>query len=146
MDEIWAIFTSWQFLLVGGVVFLIMSFFNGLGSWKGLGHYLWATKKRPVRRFLKFMEAVKVLFLPLTGFTLGWVPGMPRPSQLEEASTLSLAMLYSVSGLCSMLIVKFLKKTAEARGIDIDIDLDPREQKRKRNCDDSPEHDSRILR
>lgn len=132
MDEIWAIFTSWQFLLVGGIVFLIMSFFNGLGKWKGLGHYLWYTKKRPIRKLLKFMEAAKVLFLPIIGFALGWVPGMPRPPQLAESSTLSLAMLYAVSGLCSMLIVKFLKKTVEARGIDIDLDLSPKEQKKEK--------------
>lgn len=130
MDEIWAIFTSWQFLLVGGIVFLIMSFFNGLGSWRGIGHYLWYTKNRPVRKFLRFMEAAKVLFLPIIGFSLAWIPGMPRPSQLEDSSTLSLAMLYAVSGLCSMLIVKFVKKTAEARGIDIELDLDPKEQKK----------------
>lgn len=130
MDEIWAIFTSWQFLLVGGIVFLIMAFFNGLGSWKGVGHYLWYTGKRPIRKLLKFMVAVKVLFLPIIGFGLGWIPGMPRPPQLEESSTLSLAMLYAVSGLCSMLIVKFLKKTAEARGIDLDLDMDPKEQKK----------------
>lgn len=130
MDEIWAIFTSWQFLLVGGIVFLIMAFFNGLGSWHGIGYYLWHKKHRGIRKFLKFMEAVKVLCLPLIGFTLGWIPGMPRPPQLVEESTLSVALLYAVSGLCSMFIVKFLKKTAEARGIDIELDLDPKEQKK----------------
>jgi hypothetical protein len=29
-----------------------------------------------------------------------------------------------------MLIVKFIRKSAEARGIDIDLDIDPKEQKR----------------
>lgn len=133
MDEIWAIITSWPFLLAGVIVFIIMAFFNGLGAWKGIGHYLWATKNKGIRKFLKFMEAVKVLFLPLIGFGLGWIPGMPKPPQLAESSTLSLALLYAVAGLCSMLIVKFLKKAAESRGLDIDLDLSPKEQKKAKN-------------
>lgn len=130
MDDIWTIVLSWPFLLVGVVVFLIMAFFNGLGSWKGLGYYLWGTGNRTVRRALRFFEATKVLFLPVFGFALGSIPQIPRPDQLEEASQLAVALLYSVSGLCSMLIVKFIKKSAEARGIDIDLDIDPKEQKR----------------
>ena len=130
MDDIWTIVLSWPFLLVGVVVFLIMAFFNGLGSWKGLGYYLWGTGNRTVRRALRFFEATKVLFLPVFGFVLGSIPQIPRPEQLEESSQLAVSLLYAVSGLCSMLIVKFVKKTAEARGIDIDLDLDPKEQKK----------------
>lgn len=130
MDAIGDVFFSWPFLLVGGVVFLIMAFFNGLGSWKGLGHYLWKTGNRTVRQALRFFEATKVLFLPVFGFALGSIPQIPRPGQLEEASQLAVSLLYAVSGLCSMLIVKFIKKSAEARGIDIDLDLDPKEQKK----------------
>jgi len=113
MDEIYSIFTSWQFLLVGGIVFIIMGFFNGLGPWKGIGFYLWNTKNKVVRKFLKFMEAVKVLFLPLVGFGLGWIPQIPRPEELqgEDVSQLSVALLYAVAGLCSMIVVKFVKKT-----------------------------------
>lgn len=130
MDDIWLIALSWPFLLVGVVVFLIMAFFNGLGSWKGLGFYLWRSGNRTVRQALRFFEATKVLFLPVFGFALGSIPQIPRPEQLAEASQLAVALLYSVSGLCSMLIVKFVKKTAEARGIDIDLDLDPKAQKK----------------
>jgi hypothetical protein len=123
MDEIWLIVLSWPFLLVGAVVFLIMAFFNGLGSWKGLGHHLWKTGNKTVRRALRFFEATKVLFLPVFGFALGSIPQIPRPDQLEGSSQLAVA-------LCSMLIVKFIRKSAEARGIDIDLDIDPKEQKR----------------
>lgn len=132
MSDIYEIFTSWQFILVGGTVFLIMAFFNGLGQWKGLGHFLWKMGNKVIRKVLKFMEAVKVLFLPLMGFGLGWIPQIPRPIQLqgEETSQLSVALLYSVAGLCSMLIVKLVKQSFEARGIDVDLDLDPKEQKK----------------
>lgn len=132
MDDIWLIVLSWPFLLVGVVVFLVMAFFNGLGSWRGLGYYLWTTGNRTVRRALQFFEATKVLFLPVFGFALGSIPQIPRPEQLAEASQLAVSLLYAVSGLCSMLIVKFVKKSAEARGIDIDLDLDPKMQKRMR--------------
>lgn len=132
MDEIWAIFISWQFLLIGGIVFLIMAFFNGLGEWAGIGFYLWRTGNRYVRRALVFFEATKVLFLPIFGFGLGCIPQIPRPGPLESASQLSVALLYSVAGLCSMMIVKLFKQTAEARGIDVEWDLDPKAQRKLR--------------
>ena len=130
MNDIYSIFTSWQFLLVGGTVFLIMALFNGLGSWRGVGFYLW--KLKWTRKILKVVEAAKVLFLPLIGFGLGWIPQVPRPEQLqgEEVTQFTVALLYAVAGLCSMIIVKFVKKTLEAQGIDIDLDLDPKEQKK----------------
>lgn len=136
MNEIFSIFTSWQFLLVGGIVFLIMAFFNGMGSWKGIGHYLWATKNKVVRKILKFLEAVKVLFLPIIGFGLGWIPQVPRPEALQgdDVSQFSVALLYAVAGLCSAIIVKFVKQSLQARGIDIELDMQPKEQKKQKGC------------
>lgn len=132
MDEIIDIFTSWQFLLVAGIIFIIFGFFNGLKGWKGIGYYLWRIggKKgmRWLRSFLKFMEAVKVLLLALMGFGIGWIPSMPRPEPLAESSTLTVALLYTVAGICSMFLVKAIKKALEARGIDVDIDEQPKTQ------------------
>jgi hypothetical protein len=133
MVEIWEILTSWPFLMMGGIVFIIVAFFNGLGKWRGIGSYLWATKNKFVRRVLKVMEAWKMPFMFLIGFGLGWIPQIPRPPQLEEQSQLSIALLYGIAGLCSTFIVKHFKKYAEGRGIDIDLDLDPKQQKRAKN-------------
>jgi len=131
MEEIWAILTSWPFLMMGGIVFLIVAFFNGLGGWKGIGPYLWGTGNKVIRKFLKVMEQIKIPMMFLIGFGLGWIPQIPRPEQLAEQSQLSIAMLYGIAGLFSMVIVKAFKKFAEARGIDIDLDLDPKEQKKQ---------------
>lgn len=130
MDDLWGIILSWQFIVMGCVVFLIVAFFNGLGKWKGIGHYLWATKKKPIRQFLKFMEAVKIPLMFFLGFGLGWIPQVPRPPQLEEVSQFTMALVYGIAGLFSVVIVKWVKKMAEARGIDIELDLDPKEQKK----------------
>ncbi|MHA2333072.1 MAG: hypothetical protein ACXAEU_13715 [Candidatus Hodarchaeales archaeon] len=134
MGEIHDIFVSWQFLLIGGIVFVIFGFFNGIGSWEGLGAHLWRIKSKPVRQCLRCLEAIKVLFLPLIGFGLGWIPQIPRPEALqgEDVSQLSVALLYAVAGMCSMMIVKFVKKTLQARGIDVNLDLKPKDQKKFR--------------
>jgi hypothetical protein len=136
MDEIVNVFLCWQFLLVAGIVFLIFGFFNGLRGWKGIGHYLWAVSWRKelrcLRKFLKIIEAIKVPLLAVIGFGLGWIPGMPRPDELSDSSTLSVALLYAVAGICSMFLVKSIKKVLEARGIDIDIDIPPKNQNLKR--------------
>lgn len=134
MDEIYNIFVCWQFLLAAIVVFLIVALFNGMRGWKGIGHYLWGlgghARLRWVRHVLKFMEAVKVPVMAALGFGLGWLPGMPRPEPLAEASTLSLALLYMVAGGFCIVFVKAVKKWAESRGINLDIDLSPKEQKK----------------
>ena len=133
MDDLWGIVSSWQFIVMACVVFLVVAFFNGLGKWKGIGPYLWGTGNRAVRKFLKFMEAVKVPCMFLIGFGAAWIPDVPRPPQLMEASSFTLALVYGIAGLLSMTMVKWAKKAAEARGIDIDIDLDPKEQKARKN-------------
>jgi len=130
MDDLWGIVSSWQFIVMSCVVFLIVAFFNGLGKWKGIGPYLWYTGNKPIRKFLKFMEAVKIPCMFLIGFGLAWIPSVPRPPQLDEASSLTLALVYGIAGLLSMVMVKWVKKMAEARGIDIELDLDPKEQKK----------------
>jgi len=132
MNDVWGILTSWPFLLMGVVVFIIIAFFNGFGNWNGVGHYLWMTGRLPIRKFLKFMVAVKIPCMFLVGFALGWIPQIPRPEQLSGASQLSIALLYGIAGLFSMFIVKWFKKMAEAKGIDIGMDLDPKQQKRMR--------------
>ena len=55
---------------------------------------------------------------------------MPRPEQLAESSTLTVALLYTVAGVGCVFFVKAIKKALEARGIDIDLDLTPKEQKK----------------
>lgn len=132
MVEIWEILTSWPFLMMGGIVFIIVAFFNGLGAWRGIGSYLWATKNKVIRRILKVTEEWKMPAMFLIGFGLGWIPQVPRPPQLEEQSQLSIALLYGIAGLCSMFIVKAFKKYAESKGIDIDLDLDPKQQKKRK--------------
>jgi hypothetical protein len=139
MSEIFSIMSSWQFIVASLTVFVVMAFFNGLHSWKGIGYYLWGTKVRVIRKFLKFTEAVKVPCLFLLGFGFGWVPSIPRPEQLADAPQLSVALLYGIAGLCSMFIVKSVKKYAEARGIDIGLDLSPKEQKRRGAHNDKSE-------
>lgn len=135
MDDLWGIVSSWQFIIMSCVVFLVVALFNGLDRWRGIGPYLWGTGNRPIRKFLKFMEAVKIPCMFLVGFGLGWVPSVPRPPQLTEASSLTLALVYGIAGLLSMVIVKWVKKMAEARGIDIELDLDPKAQKVRKGSD-----------
>lgn len=134
MVEIYNIFVCWQFLLASIVVFVVVALFNGIKGWKGVGHYLWklgaSDKLRWVRKILKGMEAAKVPIMVALGFGYGWIPDVPRPEPLVEASALSLAMLYAVAGLLSVTLVKAVKKYIESKGIDIDLDLDPKQQKR----------------
>lgn len=130
MDDLWGIFASWQFLVAGIAVFIVVAFFNGLGGWKGIGYYLWGTKNTGVRKFLKLMEAVKMPFMFLLGFGYGAIPGVPRPEALDDVSWHTIALIYGVAGLFSVVIVKWGKKFAEARGIDIELDMSPKEQKK----------------
>lgn len=132
MDEIISIFLSWQFLLVSGIVFLIFGFFNGINGWKGAGAYLWKLGGKPnfkcLRKIIKFFEAVKIPMLSVIGFCLGFVPGMPRPEQFEDSSTLPFAFLCAIAGMFSMFTVKSIKKALQSKGIDIDLDLTPKDQ------------------
>lgn len=124
MDEIVSVFLSWQFLLIGIVVYFIFGVFNGF-----LGPRLWKIQNKKFRKFLKFMEGSKMVWPPLLGFGLGWIPGMPRPDALAESSALTVALLYIVAGLGCQWIVKGVKKALEARGIDVELDWTPKEQK-----------------
>lgn len=125
MDAIGDVFFSWQFLLVGVVVFLIFGFFNQF-----VGGQLWRVKA--LRKVLRELEGTKMVWPPLIGFGLGWIPSMPRPTELTESSQFTVALLYSVAGLCSLWIVKGVKKYLESRGVKIDLDDDPRQQKELR--------------
>ena len=128
MDEIGSVFFSWQFLLIGIIVYFIFAFFNEF-----LGPRLWSINNRRWRSVMKFLDGIKVVWPPIFGFLLGWVPGIPRPSALSESSTLTLALLYFVAGLGCQWIVKGVKKYIESRGIDVDLDLSPKQQKKTRS-------------
>ena len=126
MDEIVSVFLSWQFLLIGIIVYFIFGVFNNF-----IGPLAWRHwNNKAVRKFLKFMEGIKMIWPPLFGFFLGLIPTMPRPDPLVESNQLTVAMLFCVAGLGCQWIVKGVKKALEARGIDVDLDLDPKEQKR----------------
>jgi len=129
MDEIACVFLSWQFLLIGLIVYFVFGFFNDF-----LGPRLWSIRNVKWRKTLKFLEGIKVVWPPIFGFTLGWIPDIPRPDALAESSTLTLALLYFVAGLCCQWIVKGVKKCLESRGIEIDVDLPPKQQKKTRSA------------
>lgn len=130
MDEIVGVFLSWQFLLIGIIVYFLFGIFNGF-----LGPRLWKIKNKGWRKFMKFMEGIKMVWPPLFGFGLAWIPGMPQPEPLvaAESSTLTVALLYSVAGLGCQWIVKGVKKALEARGIDVELDMTPKEQKKAKS-------------
>lgn len=121
MDEIVLVFLSWQFLVVGLVIYFTFRFFNDFA-----GPKLWRVVK--LRKLLKFLEGSKMVWPPLFGFGLGWIPGVPRPEPLTGSSSLTVAMLFLVAGLFCQSIVKGVRKALAARGINIDWDLDPRSQ------------------
>jgi len=125
MDQITDVFLSWQFLLVGVIVWMVFAFFNQF-----LGPRLWKIDNKGWRRVMKFLEGVKLVWPPLLGFGLAWIPGMPRPDALSESSGFTVALLYMVAGLGCQWIVKGVKKALEARGINVDLDMSPKEQKR----------------
>lgn len=125
MDEIISVFLSWPFLLIGVIVWLVFAFFNDF-----LGPRLWKIKNKKWRAAVKFLEGIKMLWPPLMGFGLGWIPQMPRPEPLASSSQLTVALLYAVAGLCCQWIVKGVKKALEARGIDVELDMNPKEQKK----------------
>jgi hypothetical protein len=125
MSEIVNIYLSWQFLLIGIIVFLIFAFFNDF-----LGPWLWRVQNTKWRKVMKFFEGIKMVWPPLLGFGLGWVPGIPRPDALMESSQLTVALLYLIAGLSCQWLVKAIKKALEARGIDVDLDFTPKEQKK----------------
>lgn len=126
MDDIVSVFLSWQFLLIGIIVYFIFGFFNQF-----LGPRIWKIQNTKLRKTMKFLDGTKLIWPPTLGFTLGLIPQMPRPDPLIESNQLTVAMLYLVAGLGCQWIVKGIKKALEARGIDVDLDLDPREQKKK---------------
>ena len=126
MDEIVSVFLSWQFLLIGIIVYFVFGLFNNF-----LGPRLWKIRNHRWRQFMKFLEGIKLIWPPIFGFALGLIPSMPRPDPLVESNQITVAMLYLVAGLGCQWIVKGIKKALEARGIDVDLDIDPREQKKK---------------
>ena len=124
MDDILAVFFSWQFLLIGIIVYFVFGFFNDF-----LGPRLWKIAK--IRKVLKAIEGVKMIFPPAWGFALGWIPMIPRPEPLKDANQLTVALLYLVAGIACQWIVKGVKKALEARGIDVDLDLSPKDQRKQ---------------
>ena len=126
MDEILDVFLSWQFLLVGIVVYFVFKFFNEFVIPK-----LWTIPK--LRRAIKFLEGSKMIFPPLIGFGLGCIPQMPRPEPLSESNQLTVAMLFLVAGLFCQSIVKAVRKALETRGVNIELDIPPKEQKKLRS-------------
>lgn len=129
MDEIVSVFMSWQFLLVGVIVYFVFGLFNSF-----LGPRLWSINNLGLRKFLRILEGSKMVWPPLLGFGLGWIPGMPRPEPLAESNTLTVALLYVVAGLACQSIVKGVKKALEARGIDVELNMTPKEQKARKLC------------
>ena len=123
MNEIINVFLSWPFLLIGIIVFFLFAFFNQF-----LGPRLWKIKNVKWRAILKFLEGIKMIWPPLLGFGLGWVPQMPRPEPLADQHQATVAMLYLVAGLASSWIVQGVKKALAARGIDVELDMTPKEQ------------------
>lgn len=128
MDEITGVFLSWQFLLIGIIVYFVFAFFNQF-----LGPRLWKIKNKKWRSIMKFLEGIKMVWPPMFGFGLGWIPQMPRPEPLAESSQFTVALLFLVAGLGCQWIVKGVKKALEARGINVDLDMTPKEQKKAKN-------------
>lgn len=121
MEDIVGVFLSWQFLLVGVVVYFVFRFCNDF-----VGPNLWKVYR--IRKILVWLEGSKLIWPPLFGFALGWVPGMPRPAPLEDSSSLTVAMLFLVAGLYCQWIVKGIRKALAARGVNLDLDLAPKDQ------------------
>ena len=125
MEDIVGVFLSWQFLLVGITVFFLFKFFNEF-----VGPRLWGIHK--LRKVMIWLEGSKMIWPPLFGFALGWLPGMPRPAPLEESNNITVAMLFLVAGLFCQSIVKAVRKALEVRGVNVDLDIPPKEQKKLR--------------
>lgn len=132
MDQITTIILSKEFLGVALVVGAIMYFFNSR-----LGPSLWRIK--PLRKFLKIMEGTKLIWPPLIGLGIGFIPKLPRPEAMSESPAYQIAVLYFIAGMCSTWAVKMAKKALEARGIDIDLDLTPKQQKKQLPANGSKE-------
>lgn len=128
MDEIVRVFLSWQFLLIGIIVYLVFGFFNDF-----LGPRLWQIDSTRWRKVMKFLEGIKMIWPPLLGFGLGWIPDMPRPAPLIESSQFTVALLFMVAGLSCQWIVQGVKKVLSARGIDVELDMTPKEQKKAKS-------------
>lgn len=126
MDKVTSIFLSAQFVLVALIIFSVFYYLN-----RHLGPVLWASGNRRIRSFLKFMEMTKLIYPPLMGFGLGFVPFIPKPAALDGQHPIMAASVFFVAGLFCQWIVKGIKKALEARGIDIELPLNPNEQKKQ---------------
>lgn len=132
MNDILAIVVSWQFLLMGLLVALLMAFFLKVGS------AMWKVKK--LRKVIKFFAGVSVWLPPVFGAGLGAIPYWPRPGAVQELPEwqgyTAMVVLGLLAGVFYERIWKFVKERLESQGIDIDLDLDPKEQKKaKKNGD-----------
>jgi len=126
MDEIVDIVFSWQFLLVGILVFLLMTLFMCLGGL--LWRFAW------MRRVLVWLDAAAPWLPPLFGAGLGAIPIWPRPGSLNELpegqAYFAMIVLGLLAGLFYEKIWKGVKQVIEARGIDLSLDLPPKQQKK----------------
>lgn len=120
MDKIIDVFVSWQFLLVGLVVFFIM---YG-AAWAG--HYLW--RFRWLRKFLKVTYAMTPWLPAVLGGAIGAIPGCPMPEPLADVRLVARIMLMAVAGLLCQVIFKGVKQALEARGIDVKLDMPGKKQ------------------
>lgn len=124
MDNITGIVFSWQVLVMGVVVALLMAFFMFLGS------KLWAVKK--LRVVVKWFNGIAVWMPPVFGAGLGAIPVWPRPGPIQEMPEwqgyFSMIIMGLLCGVFYERIWKFVKERIKGAGIDIDLDLPPKEQ------------------
>jgi len=124
MESITGIIFSWQFLLMGIIVALLMTFFMFLGS------RLWAVVV--LRKAIKFFSGAAVWLPPLFGAGLGAIPIWPRPGSIqdmpEEQAYFAMILLGLLAGVFYERIWKFVQERVKAAGIDIELDRSPKEQ------------------
>jgi hypothetical protein len=130
MEEIGAVLFSWQFLLIGVIVFLLMYVFMFLGT------RLWALDRKWLRRVLVWTYAASPYLPGFLGAGLGAIPVWPRPGPLQELPDeqgyFAMILLGLVAGLLYERIWKGVKQYIESRGLDIELSVPPREQRRLR--------------
>lgn len=128
MSDITGIIFSWQVLVMGVAVALLMAFFLFIGS------KLWAVKK--LRKVIKFFNGISVWLPPFFGAGIGAIPVWPRPGPIqalpEGQGYFSMIIMGLLCGVFYERIWKFVKERLEGQGIDIDLDLPPKEQKKSK--------------
>jgi len=124
MENITGIIFSWQVLVMGIAVALLMAFFLFLGS------KLWAVKK--LRKLVKFFSGIVVWLPPLFGAGLGAIPIWPRPEQIhslpDDQGYFAMILLGLLAGVFYERIWKFIQERIKAAGINVELDVTPKEQ------------------